>query len=135
MIKEITEADKIIDEMNNVTYDRVEMLRTKLEKCTSSVSDVSVQSSHKTHSREDALLLLAEMSSILDDSTQKLKKIYKNIDNRDLKIYFDKVYFKLSNAQLELKWGIGKRQINKICKKNRKNEIEFPLSSHLYTKI
>lgn len=120
MIKEIKEADKIIDEMNNVTYDRVEMLRTKLEKCTSSVSDVSVQSSHKTHSREDALLLLAEMSSILDDGTQKLKEIYKNIDNRDLKIYFDKVYFKLPNGLLELKWGIGKRQIQKICKKIEK---------------
>lgn len=120
MIKEIKEADKIIDEMNNVTYEKAEMLRTKLEKCTSSVTDISVQSSYKTHSREDALLLLAEMSSILDDSTQKLKDIYKKIDNRDLRIYFDKVYFKLSNAQLELKWGIGKRQINKICKKIEK---------------
>ena len=120
MIKEITEADKIIDEMNNVTYDRVEMLRTKLEKCTSSVSDVSVQSSHKSHSREDALLLLAEMSSILDDSTQKLKEIYKNIDNRDLRIYFDKVYFKLSNANLEIKYGLTRRQIQRIIKKVRK---------------
>ena len=120
MIKEIKEADKIIDEMNNVTYDRVEMLRTKLEKCTSSVSDVSVQSSHKSHSREDALLLLAEMSSILDDSTQKLKEIYKKIDNRDLRIYFDKVYFKLSNANLEIKYGLTRRQIQRIIKKVRK---------------
>ena len=121
MIKEITEADKIIDEMNNVTYDKVEMLRTKLEKCTSSVSDVSVQSSHKTHSREDALLLLAEMSSILDDSTQKLKEIYKKIDNRDLRIYFDKVYFKLSNANLEIKYGLTRRQIQRIIKKVKNN--------------
>ena len=117
MIKEITEADKIIDEMNNVTYEKVEMLRAKLEKCTSSISDVSVQSSHKSHSREDALLLLAEMSSILDDSTQKLKEIYKNIDNRDLRIYFDKVYFKLSNANLETKYGLTRRQIQRIIKK------------------
>ena len=119
MIKEITEADKIIDEMNNVTDEKVEMLQTKLEKCTSSISDISVQSSHKSRSREDALLLLAEMTAILDNGKKKLKEVYSRLD-RDEKIYFDKKYYHLTNAQLELKWGIGKRQINKICKKIEK---------------
>lgn len=125
MIKEIKEADKIIDEMNNVTYDRVEMLRTKLEKCTSSISDISVQSSHKSRSREDALLLLAEMTAILDNGKKKLKEVYSRLD-RDEKIYFDKKYYHLTNAQLELKWGIGKRQINKICKKIEKMHYNSP---------
>ena len=42
MIPEIKEADKIIDEMNGATYEKAEMLRTKLEKCTSSFSDMRV---------------------------------------------------------------------------------------------
>ena len=57
---EIKDADKIINDMNSVTYEKVEMMRTKLEKCTSSITEVSVQGSHKLHSREDALLLLTK---------------------------------------------------------------------------
>ena len=64
MIKEIKEADKIIDEMNNATDEQVEMLETKAEKVTSTVSDISVQSSRKKHSREDVYILLAEMRAI-----------------------------------------------------------------------
>lgn len=96
------------------------MLRARLEKCTSSVSDLQVQASHKSHSREDALLLLAETTSLLDKAQESLKGIYKRIEDRDLRIYFDKVYFHLTNAQLEEKYGIGKRQIQKICKKIQK---------------
>ena len=91
MIPEIKEADKIIDEMNGATYEKAEMLRTKLEKCTSSFSDMRVDGSSKIH-------------------------------NRDLKIYFDKKYFHLTNAQLELKWGLSKRHINRVCKKIEKNK-------------
>lgn len=120
MIKEIKEADNVINELNGVTYEKTEMLRARLEKCTSSVSDLQVQSSHKTHSREDALLLLAETTSLLDNAQESLKGIYKRIEDRDLRIYFDKVYFHLTNAQLEEKYGIGKRQIQKICKKIQK---------------
>lgn len=121
-MEEIEKADKIINEMNHVTYEKVEMMRTKLEKCTSSMTDISVQGSHRMHSREDALLLLAEMSQILDESQKKLREIYNKAEDRNLKIYFDKKYFNLTNAQLELKWGIGKRQIQKICKKIEKNK-------------
>jgi len=102
--------------MNNTSEEKVEMMRTKLEKCTSSVSDINVSGSHRLHAREEGLLLLAEMTSILDKGAEKLKDLYKKIpkEDRNLRIYFDKVYFKLSNKQLENKYGIGKRRINKI---------------------
>ena len=97
MIKEIKEADKIIDELNNVSYEKIEMLKTKLEKTTSSFSDNRVDGGQKLHSREDALLLYAEMTKQMDNAEYKLRDIYKSIKNRDLRIYFDKVYFHLTN--------------------------------------
>lgn len=126
MIKEITEADKIIDELNNVNYEKIEMLKAKLEKTTSSFSDNRVDGGQRLHSREDALLLYAEMTKQMDDADRKMKNIYKNINDRDLKIYFEKRYLHMTNAQLELKWGIGKRQINKICKKIEKIHYSSP---------
>lgn len=122
MIKEITEADKIIDEMNNATDEQVEMLETQAEKVTSTVSDISVQGSRKTHSREDVYILLAEMRAINKEGKDKLDKIYNSIplENRDLRIYFDKVYYHMSNTNLELKYGLTKRHINRIVKKVRK---------------
>lgn len=123
MIPEIKKADEIISEMNNVTYEKAEMLRTNLEKCTSSVTDVSVQGSHRLHTREDALLLLAEMTSMLDESKEKLNNIYNKIpkEDRNLRIYFDKVYFKMSNAKLQIKYNLTKQQINRIVKKIKKD--------------
>lgn len=126
MIKEIKDADKIIDELNNVNYEKIEILKTKLEKTTSSFSDNRVDGGQRLHSREDALLLYAEMTKQMDDADRKMKNIYKNINDRDLKIYFEKRYLHMTNAQLELKWGIGKRQINKICKKIKKNHYSSP---------
>lgn len=126
MIKEITEADKIIDDLNNVNYEKIEILKTKLEKTTSSFSDNRVDGGQRLHSREDALLLYAEMTKQMDDADRRMKSIYKNINDRDLKIYFEKRYLHMTNAQLELKWGIGKRQINKICKKIEKMHYSSP---------
>ena len=120
MIKEITEADKIIDELNNVSYEKIEMLKTKLEKTTSSFSDNRVDGGQKLHSREDALLLYAEMTKQMDDAEYKLRDIYKRIKDRDLRIYFDKVYFHLTNANLEIKYGLTRRQIQRIIKKVKK---------------
>ena len=71
MIPEIKEADKVLKELDGASYKRAEMLRTNLEKCTSSITDVSIQGGSKLHSREDALLLLAEMTSMLDNSKEK----------------------------------------------------------------
>ena len=126
MISEIMEADKIINELNNVNYEKIEMLKTKLEKTTSTLSDNRVDGGQRLHSREDALLLYAEMTKQMDDANKKMKEIYKNIKDRDLKIYFEKRYLHMTNAQLELKWGIGKRQINKICKKIKKKHYSSP---------
>lgn len=119
MIKEITEADKIIDEMNNATDEQVEILETQAEKVTSMVSDISVQGSRKTHSREDVYILLAEMRAINKEGKDKLDKIYNSIpsENRDLRIYFDKVYYHMSNTNLEIKYGLTGRQIQRIIKK------------------
>ena len=126
MIPEIKEADKIISELNNVNYEKIEILKTKLEKTTSSFSDNRVDGGQRLHSREDALLLYAEMTKQMDDADREMKNIYKNINDRDLKIYFEKRYLHMTNAQLELKWGIGKRQINKICKKIEKMHYSSP---------
>ena len=119
MIPEIKEADKIIEEMNNINSESIEILRTKLEKCTSSVTDISVQGGRRLHTREEALLLLADMTSTVDKANELLYKLYNKIplEKRNLRIYFDKVYFKMNNAQLQLKYGLTKSQINKIIKK------------------
>lgn len=123
MIKEITEADKIIDEMNNATDEQIEMLETQAEKVTSTVSDISVQGSRKTHSREEVYILLAEMRAINKEGKDKLDKIYNSIplENRDLRIYFDKVYYHMSNTNLEIKYGLTRRQIQRIIKKVKNN--------------
>ena len=123
MIKEITEADKIIDEMNNATDEQIEMLETQAEKVTSIVSDISVQGSRKTHSREEVYILLAEMRIINKEGKDKLDKIYNSIpsENRDLKIYFDKIYYHMSNTNLEIKYGLTRRQIQRIIKKVKNN--------------
>ncbi len=118
-MEEIKEADKIIEELDNVTYEKVEMIRTKLEKCTSSFSDIRVQGHGSGKAREDALLMLAEMTSILDKGMNELKNLYKRIpkEDRNLRIYFDKVYFRMSNKDLIIKYDLTKQQINRIIKK------------------
>lgn len=67
--------------------------------------------------KEEAIDLISEIINSLNTVDDLIKDIYSKTDDRNLKIYLDKKYQKLSNAQLELKYGIGKRQINKICEK------------------
>lgn len=67
--------------------------------------------------KEEAIRIISDIINSLDTIDDLVKDIYSKTDDRDLKIYLDKKYQKLSNAQLELKYGIGKRQIQKICKK------------------
>lgn len=119
----IKEADKIISEMNDISEEKIEVMRTKLEKCTSSVSDININGSHRLHAREEGLLLLAEMTSILDKGTEKLKDLYKKIpdEDRNLRIYFDKIYFKVGNQELIRKYDLTKQHINRIIKEIRKN--------------
>ena len=69
------------------------------------------------YTTEEALLMMSNMMKELDKMQEKLREIYGKLEDRNRKIYFDKKYFGLTNAQIELKYGIGKRQIQKICKK------------------
>lgn len=119
--KVIDELDKIKNEYKGVDKERIEMLYTKATNTTSSMKDVSVQSTPKAHSREDILIMLAELSKGYDECISKLKEVYRKAESRNLKIYIEKKYFNFSNDQLELKWGLSKRHINRICKKIEKN--------------
>ena len=62
------------------------------------------------------------MRTINKEGKDKLDKIYNSIpsESRDLRIYFDKIYYHMSNTNLEMKYGLTKRHINRIVKKVRK---------------
>jgi len=126
MIPEIKEADKLINEIDKNDAERIETLYTKLTGTTSTIKDITVQSTPKIHSREDALLLLAEMTRDYSNAKKGLQELYNSIEDRDLKIYIEKKYLmsgytaQEKNRRLEIKWGIGKNRINKICKKIEK---------------
>ncbi len=126
MIPEIKEADKLINEIDKNNVERIESLYTQLTGTTSKVKDITIQSTPKIHSREDALLLLAEMTKDYSEANDKLRKLYHSIEDRDLKIYIEKNYLmngysaQERNRILEVKWGIGKNRINKICRKIEK---------------
>ncbi len=129
MIAEIKEADRLINEIDKNNEERIERLYTRLTKTTSNISKDVVQSSPKAHSREEALLLLAEMTKEYSEARKKLKELYNKTEDRDLKIYLDK-YYLLSgsayeiNRALEIKYGLTKRQIQRICKKvEKKHEM------------
>lgn len=129
MTPEIKEADKIIDELKDFNPEEIETLYTQATKTTSSISKNAVQSSVKMGSRENLLLKLAELSKGYTDCLNKLKEIFNKIDDRDLKIYFEKRYLlngysaQDKNRILGVKYGITKSQINKICNKIEKKHI------------
>ena len=130
----MTDTDKIIDELEDITNDykgvnveKIENLYLQATRVTSKgLSNVSVQTTPRNATREDILIMLAELSKNYDECNRKLKEIYHKVTERDLKIYIEKKYFHLSNAKLEEKWGIGRRQIQKICKKIEKNRQSSP---------
>ena len=67
--------------------------------------------------------------NMLDDYYQEVRekeKIYQKYNDRDKQIYVDKKLYKLNNAKMEIKYGLGKRAINKICKKIEKNKQSSP---------
>lgn len=130
----MTDADRIIDELEDITreykgvnVEKIENLYLQATRVTSKgLSNVSVQSTPRNATREDILIMLAELSKDFDECKRKLREIYQKVIDRDLKIYIEKKYFHFSNAKLEEKWGISKRQINRICKKIEKNHIMSP---------
>lgn len=130
----MTDTDRIIDELEDITreykgvnVEKIENLYLQATRVTSKgLSNVSVQSTPRNATREDILIMLAELSKDFDECKRKLKEIYLKVIDRDLKIYIEKRYFHFSNAKLEEKWGISKRQINRICKKIEKNHMMSP---------
>lgn len=76
--------------------------------------------------KEEAIKLISDIINSLDEVGEVIRDIYSRTDDRNLKIYMDKKYFGLTNIELELKYGIGKRQINKICEKVDKNSPLVP---------
>ena len=76
--------------------------------------------------KEEAIKLISDIINSLDEVGEVIRDIYSKTEDRNLKIYMDKKYFGLSNIDLELKYGIGKRQINKICKKIDKSSPLVP---------
>lgn len=126
MIPEIKEADKLIDEINNTNWEKAHMLYAKATRVTSSFKRDNVQSSVPIHSREDVLLELAEITRNYELTKKKIKELYNRLEDRNLKIYFDRKFFHLSLNDLELKYGIGKRQIQRIIKKIEENSKMSP---------
>ena len=79
--------------------------------------------------KEEAIKLITDIINSLDEAGEIIRDIYSKTQDRNLKIYMDKKYFGLTNADLELKYGIGKRQINKICKKIDKSSPLVPTNT------
>ena len=60
----------------------------------------------------------------LDDLYQEVREkeaIYQQYNDRNKQIYVDKMLYKLNTAQMEIKYGLSKRQVNRIIKKMKKN--------------
>lgn len=49
------------------------------------------------------------------------EEIYQKYNDRDKQIYVDKKLYKLNNAKMEIKYGLDRSVMNKICKKIEKN--------------
>lgn len=71
--------------------------------------------------KEEAISLISDIINSLDSIEDIINDISLKSNDRDLKIYLDKKYKKMTNDELELKYGIGTRQIQKICKKISKS--------------
>lgn len=133
MIKEIKEADKIIDELDSImeeykpNVEKINRLFLKATRITSNTKDTSSQYCSSNNSKEN--LWLNFIQATVD--FQKLEEFYnklsytKNQNERNIKVYLDKVkilpqkgYNKWEiNDIISMKTGLTKRQINRITKK------------------
>ena len=71
-----------------------------------------------------AEIMAQRCKNMLDDYYQEVREkeeVYQKYNDRDKQIYVDKMFYKMNNAQLEIKYGLGKRAINKIIKKIKKS--------------
>lgn len=124
----VDKAERELDKLNGTTNEKVELLRTRVEKVTASYGD-NIANSSQMHSREDALLLLAEMSKSISNCSEMLKTLYNNIpaESKEFKIYFYKKYILRNivdkhekNVILTNKFNLTKQRINQIVKKVEK---------------
>ncbi len=116
MLNNLKEADVLINELDNYDSKKIDRI----------INGAKCKSNYTT---EQVLILLSE---VIDNNTlldAELSKIYRKLD-RNYKIYFDKNYYHLNNAQLEVKYGIGTRRINKICEEIEKKK-NIPNQFHI----
>ena len=76
------------------------------------------------HSLIEAEKGLQKCKNLLDEYYQEVRDkeaVYQEFKDRDKQLYIDKRFYKLNNAQMEIKYGLSKRQINRIIKKFEKN--------------
>lgn len=118
-MNEIKEADKIIEQINKIDLEKIVDLRAQAEKTTSSFSDIRVQG-HSTNKKEDIYLELAELTKQVDKALKMLDKYSNETNDKSLKIYVDRKIRHLSWNAMEYKYGIGRRQMQRIIKKIRK---------------
>lgn len=67
--------------------------------------------------KEEAIKIISDIINSLENVKDIVKDIHNKTTDRNVKIYIEKKYLGLNNAQISEKWGIGDRQIQKICKK------------------
>lgn len=67
--------------------------------------------------KEEAIKIISDIINSLENVQDIMKDIHNKTTDRNIKIYIEKKYLGLNNAQIGEKWGIGDRQIQKICKK------------------
>ena len=71
-----------------------------------------------------AEIMAQRCKNMLDDYYQEVREkeeVYQKYNDRDKQIYVDKMFYKLNTAQMEIKYGLSKRQVNRIIKKMKKN--------------
>lgn len=122
---EETEADKRSWER------KVQRCREELEPKAVDITKEKVAGGGAGRTIEDVMntLINAERmaqrcKNILDDYYQEVREkeeVYQKYNDRDKQIYVDKKLYKLNNAQMEVKYGIERSVMNKICKKIEKN--------------
>lgn len=122
---EITEADKRSYERKIIRH------RQELEPKAVDITKEKVNGGGVGKTIDDVMHLIIEAEkgvqrckNKLDDLYQEVREkeeVYRKYNDRDKQIYVDKMFYKLNTAQMEIKYGLSKRQVNRIIKKIRKN--------------
>ena len=122
---EITEADKRSYERKIIRH------RQELEPRASDMTKEKVNGGGIGKTIDDVMHLIIEAEkgvqrckNKLEDLYQEVREkeeVYRKYNDRDKQIYVDKKLYKLNNAKMEIKYGLDRSVMNKICKKIEKN--------------